>query len=607
MDLSLTPAASSGRQMGVPAAQARGAPSPNAGPDKPKAGPETKPNREPTPGRELDRKPNATEPKLDRTESEEGRHAVPRTSNADFGVIADVVTLRWADAVPGVPLPSADIEDPATGTPVPAPDGGLPTPTPERPTPYREVAWPLPVPRPAAEAEEPERPQPVPRISADPIREPAPHAGPGGPVGEPIILLPRLPRTHAAPPPPAPAVPPRASDESTVELRPTPSSRPSPASIFAPPSHGTPPRESAEVPGPRPAGIPITPEQEADLNPRTAIVDLDRPQPSAPPRAAAGAKGPEISRDDRTEGVAPREEAIPRPAARPAAPEPDRPVTSREAVPRTSSDSTPSPRPPVTETMRDDAPRPEAAARTLTPPGARDESERETPAPRTGRPDGEIPSPTAIARPRKAVLSPETPWPSVEGRKRTLEHADETRSRVDGAPSVRSSDPKAEPAPAIGSARTAEIADRPAPRPPVEIRDVARQIVERIEALAAQRGGTVRVQLEPEHLGTITLTVRSFGNKVDTEITASHPDVRVALHEGRQALAQAVESRGLSLNHLGIGSSPAQDGQGFRQASPEAQEHYRRLAHLTAAVMTAPAPTTSAFSAFRATGVDLVA
>lgn len=72
------------------------------------------------------------------------------------------------------------------------------------------------------------------------------------------------------------------------------------------------------------------------------------------------------------------------------------------------------------------------------------------------------------------------------------------------------------------------------------------------EALAAGRSGTTTIRLNPGELGSITVTVRNKGRKIEAEISASNSDVRTALASSRADLAQAMEAKGHSLSSLTV-------------------------------------------------------
>ena len=144
----------------------------------------------------------------------------------------------------------------------------------------------------------------------------------------------------------------------------------------------------------------------------------------------------------------------------------------------------------------------------------------------------------------------------------------ETKESVD-AKSDPVLKPEASQRQEIGTQRTTEPAK---PRADVPIREVSRQILHKLDdMMATRRNGNVTIQLTPEDLGTITLTVKSFGGRVDADIAASNENVRAALQENRQQLSQSFESRGLSLGSLHL----SQHGE-FSQGQPGQQQQSAR-------------------------------
>ncbi len=95
----------------------------------------------------------------------------------------------------------------------------------------------------------------------------------------------------------------------------------------------------------------------------------------------------------------------------------------------------------------------------------------------------------------------------------------------------------------------------------VSVREITVQVADRVMELAARRGGSVRILLQPEDLGSISLTVRSFGNQVDADMTATNASVRIALADSRHHLQAAIESKGLSLGSMNVGGQDLSDRQ----------------------------------------------
>ncbi|MFQ3587760.1 MAG: flagellar hook-length control protein FliK [Fimbriimonadaceae bacterium] len=116
------------------------------------------------------------------------------------------------------------------------------------------------------------------------------------------------------------------------------------------------------------------------------------------------------------------------------------------------------------------------------------------------------------------------------------------------------------------AARVVEAAARPVEGPnrpnPLSARlsmEVLVQIADRIEMLAAKSARReVVVHLEPEELGSVTMVVRRNGTNVEASVYASHEQVRAALDQNRAGLTQQLESRGLTLGGLTVGSQSAE-------------------------------------------------
>lgn len=122
---------------------------------------------------------------------------------------------------------------------------------------------------------------------------------------------------------------------------------------------------------------------------------------------------------------------------------------------------------------------------------------------------------------------------------------------------------------------------QPQPPMPVPVPEVARQMAERVEEMLSHRPrGIVTLQLDPQDLGTITMTVRSFGNRVDAEVTASNEAVRQALHENRQQLSQSFEGRGFTVGNLNLGES-GQFSQGTPWSDQSGRQDFERFANVS--------------------------
>ncbi|MCO5295277.1 MAG: flagellar hook-length control protein FliK [Fimbriimonadaceae bacterium] len=124
-----------------------------------------------------------------------------------------------------------------------------------------------------------------------------------------------------------------------------------------------------------------------------------------------------------------------------------------------------------------------------------------------------------------------------------------------------------------GKAAEAASVARPAANDPAPIDrvSVVRQIADRLELLTAARPREgVTIRLNPIELGSITLTVRQRGGEVETNVLASHDAVRAALEQSRPQLQHALETRGLNLGSLEVGSQSAQLGSHAQHMEREA-------------------------------------
>ncbi|HWP31399.1 MAG TPA: flagellar hook-length control protein FliK [Fimbriimonadales bacterium] len=103
----------------------------------------------------------------------------------------------------------------------------------------------------------------------------------------------------------------------------------------------------------------------------------------------------------------------------------------------------------------------------------------------------------------------------------------------------------------------------------IETRPLLNTVIERLqEMLESKREKTITIQLDPPELGKLSVTVRTQGHRVETEILVSHPDVRTVLEANREQLVHALNSRGLHLGgmHIGAQANPHRDSMPFSVA-----------------------------------------
>jgi flagellar hook-length control protein FliK len=108
-----------------------------------------------------------------------------------------------------------------------------------------------------------------------------------------------------------------------------------------------------------------------------------------------------------------------------------------------------------------------------------------------------------------------------------------------------------------------------------------RQVADRLQVLAATRpSNPVTIELNPQGLGTVSLTVKGIGKAVTAELSASNEAVRSALSEGRANLTSSLEQRGFTVSQLTVrdhvaaaqGGSGANPGGTGRQDQPSSQQ-----------------------------------
>jgi flagellar hook-length control protein FliK len=119
------------------------------------------------------------------------------------------------------------------------------------------------------------------------------------------------------------------------------------------------------------------------------------------------------------------------------------------------------------------------------------------------------------------------------------------------------------------SAEAAKV-DPKAPLDRPEMHLVVKQIADRMELLAATRPKQgVTIQLQPEHLGEIVMTVKALGSSVDAQISASDERVRTALQQNGSMLVQAMNQRGIKLENVSISAQLQQSTSGHRDAAQQ--------------------------------------
>lgn len=150
-----------------------------------------------------------------------------------------------------------------------------------------------------------------------------------------------------------------------------------------------------------------------------------------------------------------------------------------------------------------------------------------------------------------------------------------------------------------------------ASKPPMKVEtfnSVSKQIIDRMESMVlGKKSGTVTIKLDPIDMGSVTLTIKSFGSKIDTDIKASNDDVRAALNVHKNVLVSTIESRGLTMNSFTIGQE-ANAQAGNHQNGQANHSEAQRNAQLQTGLASAPAAVVSAPVAYSAssTAMDLM-
>jgi hypothetical protein len=162
----------------------------------------------------------------------------------------------------------------------------------------------------------------------------------------------------------------------------------------------------------------------------------------------------------------------------------------------------------------------------------------------------------------------------VEGKAGVLE-VDDSKKSVPNPAELRLQTPTE----AAASVKT----DIPQPAEPITRTDlnlVVRQITDRMELMAATRPRNgVTVQLQPAHLGNITMTIKSLAGGIEANISASNDNVRSALEQNRAMLGQSLAERGIRLDNVQVTAQAQQTPNSTqRQAGQQPQQQAQHQA-----------------------------
>jgi len=96
---------------------------------------------------------------------------------------------------------------------------------------------------------------------------------------------------------------------------------------------------------------------------------------------------------------------------------------------------------------------------------------------------------------------------------------------------------------------------------PVDVSSVIEQMVSSMAMRTAQQGTSeIRLQLQPENLGQVTMRLTVSGSQVNASVVAQSADVRTALVANHQELARSLSEAGLTLSGFSVDVSGGDAG-----------------------------------------------
>jgi flagellar hook-length control protein FliK len=152
--------------------------------------------------------------------------------------------------------------------------------------------------------------------------------------------------------------------------------------------------------------------------------------------------------------------------------------------------------------------------------------------------------------------------------------------------------PQSEPAPASSAPAFSEVLQRPSdlmpPRPNdltaamgnvsvSERFEVAAQVTRHIESLSHSNGhNELVIQLKPEHLGQVKITLSSADNGLTAKIVADSAQAHQAMNSAKETLREAFAQRGINLEMLDVSLNQQSTGgqhtfAGMQMGNPHAQ------------------------------------
>jgi flagellar hook-length control protein FliK len=124
---------------------------------------------------------------------------------------------------------------------------------------------------------------------------------------------------------------------------------------------------------------------------------------------------------------------------------------------------------------------------------------------------------------------------------------------------------------------------------------VVEQILQKLETMRLTQGRQeITLHLKPEHLGRLQVTIVTDRENVFARIVAENPQIRQAVESGRDALREALEQRGMTLQHLDVSSQQGYGGGRQMPFDPEpfasSARAYRVSGHAEAEKTETPRP-----------------
>ena len=149
--------------------------------------------------------------------------------------------------------------------------------------------------------------------------------------------------------------------------------------------------------------------------------------------------------------------------------------------------------------------------------------------------------------------------------KDSLPQSNQTQANLPASASVSAQAPAAP----VGAQ---QVQSQPAATPytTVDPQAIIEQVVKGIVTTNSGSTSEVRLRLQPDHLGDVSLKLTVTGNTITANVTAQNADVRDALLSGQQQLARSLAQAGLALGKFSVNVSGGNAG--FTQQQSQQQQ-----------------------------------